>query len=61
MGTVIAHEVGHVVLRLKGHSPKGLMRALLGVDDWERAATGLLWFSPDDAAIIRANTSSCRP
>lgn len=61
MGTVIAHEVGHVLLRLKGHSPKGLMRPLLGVDDWERAATGLLWFSPDDAAIIRANTSSCRP
>lgn len=61
MGTVIAHEVGHVLLRLKGHSPTGLMRPLLGVDDWERAATGLLWFSPDDAAIIRANTSSCRP
>jgi hypothetical protein len=61
MGTVIAHEVGHVLLRKKGHSPKGLMRKLLGVDDWDRAATGLLWFSPDDAAIIRANTSSCRP
>jgi hypothetical protein len=61
MGTVIAHEVGHVLLRQKGHSPKGLMRSLLDVDDWERAAMGLLWFSPDDAAIIHANTSSCRP
>jgi hypothetical protein len=61
MGTVIAHEVGHLLTRQKGHSPKGLMRSLLGVDDWESAAMGLLWFSPDDAAIIRANTSSCRP
>ena len=61
MGTVIAHEVGHLLTRQKGHSPKGLMRPLLGVDDWERAAMGLLWFSADDAAIIRTNTSSCRP
>jgi hypothetical protein len=61
MGTVIAHEIGHLLTRQKGHSPKGLMRPLLGVDDWERAAMGLLWFSPDDAAIIRTNTSSCRP
>ena len=36
------------------------MRAVLNGGDWERAAMGILLFSPDDAAIIRANTSSCR-
>ena len=61
MGTVIAHEIGHVLLQRKGHSPEGLMRAVLNRGDWERAAMGILWFAPDDAAIIRANTSSCRP
>ncbi len=60
MGTVIAHEIGHVLLQRKGHSPEGLMRAVLNGGDWERAAMGLLLFAPDDAAIIRANTSSCR-
>jgi hypothetical protein len=61
MGTVIAHEIGHVLLQRKGHSPEGLMRGVLNRGDWERAAMGILWFAPDDAAIIRANTSSCRP
>lgn len=60
MGTVIAHEIGHVLLLRKGHSPEGLMRAVLNGGDWERAAMGILLFVPDDAAIIRANTSSCR-
>jgi hypothetical protein len=61
MGTVIAHEIGHVLLQRKGHSPEGLMRAVLNAGDWERAAIGLLLFAPDDAAIIRANALSCRP
>jgi len=61
MGTVIAHEIGHVLLQRKGHSPEGLMRAVLNDGDWERAALGILLFAPDDAAIVRANTSSCRP
>ena len=61
MGTVIAHEIGHVLLQRMGHSDEGLMRAVLNAGDWERAAMGLLLFAPDDAAIIRANTAICRP
>jgi hypothetical protein len=61
MGTVIAHEIGHVLLQRMGHSSGGLMRAVLKAGDWERAAMGLLLFAPDDAAIIRANTTICRP
>jgi len=61
MGTVIAHEIGHVLLQRMGHAREGLMRAVLNGGDWERAGMGILWFAPDDAAIIRANTSSCRP
>jgi hypothetical protein len=60
MGTVIAHEIGHVLLQRMGHSPEGLMRAVLNAGDWERAAMGLLLFAPDDAAIVRANTTICR-
>ena len=40
LGTVAAHEVGHVLLRPQGHSTEGLMRASWKPDDWERAASG---------------------
>ena len=60
MGTVIAHEVGHLLLRQHGHSAEGLMRASWDSNDWHRAARGFLLFSSDDAATIRATSSSCR-
>ena len=60
MGTVIAHEVGHVLLHREGHPAEGLMRASWDANDWQRAAMGFLLFSSDDAVTIRATTSSCR-
>lgn len=60
MGAVIAHELGHVLLQQKGHSAEGLMRASWDSNDWHRAARGFLLFSSDDAATIRATSSSCR-
>jgi hypothetical protein len=60
MGTVIAHEIGHVLLRQQGHSTEGLMRASWDPNDWQRAAMGFLLFSSEDAATVRATISSCR-
>jgi hypothetical protein len=60
MGTVIAHEVGHHLLRQHGHSAEGVMRSSWDSNDWRRAARGFLLFSSDDAATIRATSSSCR-
>jgi hypothetical protein len=60
MGTVIAHEVGHLLLRQQGHSAEGLMRASWDSNDWQRAAMGFLLYSSHDAATIRATISSCR-
>ena len=60
MGTVIAHEIGHVLLRERGHSTEGLMRASWDARDWQRAASGFLLFSSRDIATIRAAISSCR-
>ena len=60
MGTVIAHEIGHVLLPQQGHSAEGLMRASWDSNDWHRAASGFLLFSSHDAATIRATISSCR-
>jgi len=33
MGRVIAHEIGHVLLRTTGHAPRGLMRAVQRADE----------------------------
>jgi predicted Zn-dependent protease len=59
LGTVIAHEIGHLLLR-HGHSPEGLMRASWDSGDWQRASSGFLLFSPPEPTTIRATISSCR-
>jgi hypothetical protein len=59
LGTVIAHEAGHLLLRQVGHSAEGLMHASWDSADWQRAATGALLFSNRDVTTIRATTSSC--
>ena len=33
IGRVIAHEIGHVLLRTTGHAPRGLMRAVQRADE----------------------------
>jgi hypothetical protein len=61
MGIVIAHEMGHVLLRHSGHSAEGLMRGVWNTDDIRRAAIGLLWFSPSELQEIRKTLSTCCP
>jgi hypothetical protein len=58
LGTVAAHEVGHLLLR-QGHSTEGLMRASWMPDDWERAASSSLLFSPSERAAVRKRISAC--
>lgn len=60
LGTVAAHEVGHKMLPRQGHSTEGLMRASWKPDDWERAASGLLLFSPPERMAVRKRISACR-
>ena len=60
MGTVVAHEIGHLLLGNRGHTSEGLMRAPWSADDWERASSGVLLFSQREAETMRATISSCR-
>jgi len=53
LGHVIAHEVGHLLLR-EGHTERGLMRAEWFDRDLELAKAGLLGFTPEQGARIRA-------
>ena len=53
LGHVIAHEVGHLLLR-EGHTERGLMREEWFKRDLELARTGRLGFTPEQGARIRA-------
>ena len=60
MGTVAAHEIGHLLLRHSGHAAEGLMRTPWRLADWRRATLGLLLFSPSEATTMQTTISSCR-
>jgi hypothetical protein len=60
MGTVVAHEIGHLLLGHRGHSSEGLMRASWSADDWQRASSGSLLFSRRESETMRATISPCR-
>jgi hypothetical protein len=51
LGHVIAHEIGHLLLRTRAHSPSGIMQARL---NFQLAARGGLFFTADQARLIRA-------
>jgi hypothetical protein len=51
LGHVIAHEIGHLLLRSKAHSRSGIMQAVLNM---QLAARGGLFFTADQARRIRA-------
>ena len=53
LGHVIAHEVGHLLLR-EGHTERGLMRAEWFKRDLELVKTGRLGFTPEQGSRIRA-------
>ena len=46
----IAHEIGHLLQRVRGHAERGLMRACWNRGDYLRASAGRLRFSVADAA-----------
>jgi hypothetical protein len=60
MGTVAAHEIGHLLLRRRAHAAEGLMRAPWTLADWQRATVGMLLFSPSEARTIKTTISSCQ-
>jgi hypothetical protein len=54
LGPAIAHELGHILLGQKGHSPTGIMRAHWRREDYERAPRGAFNFTAEQARSVRA-------
>jgi hypothetical protein len=55
LGHAIAHELGHLLLDLKGHTTQGIMRAEWGLKDLWDAAHRFLLFTPQQAEVMRAD------
>jgi hypothetical protein len=53
LSCALAHELGHVLMPDRGHSPEGLMRACWRRDDFQNADRGQLRFNPDQVAVMR--------
>jgi hypothetical protein len=58
LGIAIAHELGHLLLELQGHSAEGIMRGEWGLRDLRNATFGMLLFTPQQAEVLRANARS---
>jgi len=53
MALVIAHEIGHLLLRSRSHSRAGVMRARFGGEEWERARKNHLRFAPEQSSAMQ--------
>lgn len=54
LGHAIAHEIGHILLSMPGHSRTGIMQADWGLKDFESMAQGTLVFSSRESSRIQA-------
>jgi hypothetical protein len=53
LGSALAHEVGHVLLRSEQHSQSGVMKAVWSRADYQRLAVRQLEFLPYQAVMLR--------
>lgn len=58
LGSVMAHEIGHILLGASSHSASGLMQARWGSDELDRIAVGTLFFSLEQSQRMRAHLSA---
>lgn len=58
VGYSLVHELGHLVLRRRGHAMSGMMAA---EPNWRYAAAGGLQFTPNEVAAIHAALAASAP
>jgi len=61
LGTVMAHELGHLLLGSNSHAPTGVMRARWQSEELSRAARGSLLFMAEQSERMRAKLIAAHP
>ena len=57
LGYAMAHELGHLILNMSGHSSLGIMRGEWDCNDLRDAGQGHLLFTPGQARILRTESA----
>ena len=57
LGTVAAHELGHLLLGSRAHSSSGLMNPVWTPQNLQKVYTGTLLFSPEQSRLIKKQLS----
>ena len=60
LGSVMAHELGHLLLGSNSHAPTGIMRARWQGEELSRAARGSLLFTAEQSEHMRAKLVATR-
>jgi hypothetical protein len=60
LGTVAAHEIGHLLLGSHAHTPLGIMSAHWNKDELRRMDMGTLQFTSDQASLMRERIQNWR-
>jgi len=58
LGHVLAHEIGHLLLRSNSHSISGIMSGRWVGEELRRLSEGALFFTPPESKIMRDRLSS---
>ncbi len=58
LGHVLAHEIGHLVLRSNSHSISGIMSARWTGEELRRLSEGAMFFTPHESKVMRDRLSS---
>jgi len=61
LGRVLAHELGHLLLRLNGHRDHGLMRSTFSHRSLIARGRGAFRLAPDDLRAIRTALEGIEP
>lgn len=57
LGEMMAHEIGHILLNMPGHSETGIMRGDWDLKDLQDVAFGSLFFTAHQAQVIRGEAA----
>jgi len=60
LGCLMAHEIGHLLLRQEAHTVDGIMQPRWGIKQIQQAMMGVLGFTPEQSKLMLRNSRARR-
>jgi hypothetical protein len=58
LGSVLAHEIGHLLLGSKSHTVSGIMSAHWSSEELRKISEGAMFFTPSQSSLMRGRVSA---